>query len=262
MYRRSNGAVATIRCRGTLGKSSSCCRQCTQFLIDCCIWLTNHPSHQKHSCSNDKVWLWPWWPASLCHLFKAVTWWALGTTNGSKSLVLPLDIECKYKDPWWIVKFWWFHRISWPSSLEAWFTRSAFKSVFFCAPTQSKTALSAGSSLWTLAQSITCICTCAWHAVTHTSCWVSTWCATPNVTPLRIDFTMSRFSWVITLLSMSATMLSCPFWYSSSKLNCARAPTHQWPVASRIGSSLCKLMGCYLSLPGRVDRAGTPWNVL
>ena len=109
MCRRSNGTVATIGYRDTFGKSPLCCRQSTQFLMDCCIWLII-PGHQKHSLSNDKVCSWPWWPASLWHLLQAATWWALGTTNSSKSLVLPLGIECRYKALWWITKFCRFHR--------------------------------------------------------------------------------------------------------------------------------------------------------
>ena len=143
MCKRSNGAVATIRCRGTLGKSPSCCRQHTQF----CIWLII-PGHQKHSHSNDKVWSWPWWSASLWHPFKVATWWALGTTNSSKSSVFPLGIECRYKAPWWVTKFCRFCKIIQPSSLEVYSARRAFKSVFFLSFSQSNTELSTGSSLW------------------------------------------------------------------------------------------------------------------
>ena len=122
--RRSNGAVATITCRGTLGKLPSCYRQCMQFLMDCCIWLII-PGQQKCSCSNDKVWSQPWWPASLWHPFKVATRWALGTTNSSKSSVAPLGIECRYKAPWWIKKFCQFCKIIWPSLLEVCSARRA-----------------------------------------------------------------------------------------------------------------------------------------
>ena len=94
--RRSNGAVATMGCRGTLDKLPLCCRQGMQFLMDYCIWLII-PGHQKHSLSSANVQSWPWWPASLWHPFKVVTQWAFGATNSSKSLVLPLDIEHRYK---------------------------------------------------------------------------------------------------------------------------------------------------------------------
>ena len=151
--KRSSGAVATIGCRGALGKLSSCCKQCMQDLMDCCIWLII-PSHQKCSHSKDKVWSWPWWPASLWHPFRVVTQWALGTTNIGRSLVSPLGIECRYKASWWIIKFCQFHKIHQPSLLEACSARSAFKSVFFCAFNQSKTALDMESSLWASAQSI------------------------------------------------------------------------------------------------------------
>ena len=244
--KRPIGAVATIRCRGTLDKSPSCCNQCMQDLIDCYIWLVI-PGHQKCSHNKDRVWLHPWWPTSLWHPFKAVTWWALETMKRRWSPVSPLGIEHRYKTPWWIVKFCWFHQISLPSSLEACSARSAFKSVFFYAFSQCNTVLNIGSSFWASAQSVTCICTRAWPMVTHTFCskqqlpstmagsWTSTKWADPNVPPLRIDLTVSWSSQVVTQLSASATVLSHPFWYSSSKLNCTRAPTDQWPVASRLG---------------------------
>ena len=58
-----------------------------QDLMDCCIWLAM-PGHQKHSCNKDRVWSHPWWPASLWHPFKVVTWWALGTMKSRKILSL------------------------------------------------------------------------------------------------------------------------------------------------------------------------------
>ena len=166
--KRSSGAVATIGCRSALDRLPSCCKQWVQYLIDCCIWL-DITGHQKCSLNKDKVQSCPWWPASRWHLFKAATWWALGTMK-SRSLVLPLGIECRYKAPWWIEKFCQFHRISLPSSLEVCSARSIFKSVCFCAFSQSKTVFNIASSLWALAQSVTCICSSAWLAVTRTSC--------------------------------------------------------------------------------------------
>ena len=41
----------------------------------------------------------------------------------------------------------------------------------------------------------------------------------------------------------SATVLSHPFWYSNLKLNCTRAPTHWWPVASRLGDDIMYVSG-------------------
>ena len=96
----------------------------------------------------DRVWSHPWWPAFLWHLFKVVTWWALGMTKSRRPLVSTLGIEWLYKAPWWIVKFCWFCKISLPSSLEACSARSAFKSVFFCAFSQFNTVLNIGSPLW------------------------------------------------------------------------------------------------------------------
>ena len=60
MCRRSIRAVATIGCRDPLGKLPSCCRQCMQFLMDCCIWLII-AGQQKYTLSSDKVGSWPWW---------------------------------------------------------------------------------------------------------------------------------------------------------------------------------------------------------
>ena len=213
--------------------------------MDCCIWLAM-PGHKKCSYNKDEVRLQPWRSASLWHPFKVATWWALGTMK-SRSLVSPLGIEHKHKAPWWIVKFCQFHKISQLSLLEACSARSNLKSVFFCAFSQFNTVLNIGSSFWASAQSVMCICTSTWPVVTRTSCskWqspsttvgllTSAWCTDPNATPLRIDLTVSGSSQVVTQLSVSTTVLSCPFWYSNSKLNCARALTHQWPVASRLG---------------------------
>ena len=168
--KRSMRVVATIRCWGTLDKLPSCCKQCVQDLMDCCIWLAM-PGHLKCSCSKDKVWLWPWWPASLWHPFKVVTWWALGAMKSRKSPVSPLCIECKYKAPWWIVKFCWFHKTSWPSSLEVCSARSTFKSVCFCAFSKSNTVLNSGSSLWAFSPVFNMhFYRCAACMATHTSC--------------------------------------------------------------------------------------------
>ena len=230
----------------TLGKLPSCCKHHTQDLMDCCIWLTI-PGHQKHYHNKDKVWSWPWWPTSLWQPFKVVTWWALGTTKSRRSSFLSLGIECRYRAPWWIMKFCQSCRISWPSSLEACCARSAFKSVFFCAFSKSRTWPNIGSPLWALAQSVTCICTSAQPVATCTSCskqWspltmagsqTSAQCAAPIDTPSRIDLTVLGSSQVVTQLSTFATVFSHPFWYSNSKLNHTRALTHQWLVASRLG---------------------------
>ena len=57
------GVVATMGHKGALGEPPSYWRQHMQALIDCLIWLAI-PGHQKHSHSKDKVWSWPWCPAS------------------------------------------------------------------------------------------------------------------------------------------------------------------------------------------------------
>ena len=239
--KRSTGVVDTVGCRGTLGKLSSCCKQCMKDCMDFCTWFII-PGHQKHSCNKDRVWSCPWWPASQWHPFRVTTQCALGTTKSRRSSVLPLGIEHRYKAPWWIAKFCWFCGISLSSSLEACSARSIFRFVCFCAFSQSKTVLNIRSSLRAFAQSVICIsinrqpvatcvsCSKCWSPSTTAGSWTWAWCVIPKVTPLRMDFTVSRSSWVVAQLSTSATVLSCPFWYSNSKLNYARAPTHQWPI--------------------------------
>ena len=244
--KRYRGAVATMGCKGALDKLPSCCKQNMQVLMDYCIWLVI-PSHQKCSCNRDRVWSGPWCPASPWHPFRAVTWYAFGTMKSRRSSLLPLGIKCRYRAFWWIVKFCQFCKISQPSSLEVCSPKSVFRSVFFWASNQSKTALSTGSSLWASGQSVTCFCTNMQPAATHTSCskswspsvmvgsWTSAQCTASRVTPLRIYLTMSGSRQVVTQLSISTTVLSSPFWYSNWKLNLARAPTHWWPVALRFG---------------------------
>ena len=195
------------------------------------------------------------------------TQWAFGTVKSRRSSVSPLGLECRYKAPWWTMNFCQLHRSSLPSSLEECSTRSAFKSVLFCAFSQFNTVLNIRSSFWALAQLVTCICTRAQPAVTCTSCsklqspstmagsWTSAWCADPKVTLSRIDFTVSGSRWVVTWLSAFTTVLSHPFWYSNSKLNHTRAPTHQWPIASRLGVIIMYVSGL-LSILTRKDWQG------
>ena len=168
--KRFNGMVATTGCRSTLDTLPSCCKQWAQDLIDCYIWLVKS-GHQKHSHNKDRVQSCPWWHASWWGPFKVVTQWALGTMKSRRSSVSPLGIEHRYKAPWWTMKICQLCRSSLPSLLEACSTRSAFKSVLFCAPSQFNTVLNIGSSFWALAQSVMCICTSAWPVVTHTSCF-------------------------------------------------------------------------------------------
>ena len=56
--KRSIGAVDTIGCRGTVDNLPSCCKQCEQVFRDFCTGSII-PSHQKCSCSNDRVQLCP-----------------------------------------------------------------------------------------------------------------------------------------------------------------------------------------------------------
>ena len=136
------------------------------------------------------------------------------------------------------MKFWQFLHTIWPSSLEACSPRSVLRSIFFLASNQCNTASSLGSSLWAVAQLVTHISTRTHPVVTHTSFSISwspstttgsspsaLWAA-PKVAPSRMDCMASRPRQVTIQLSMSATVLSHPFWYSNQKLNFARAPTH------------------------------------
>ena len=213
--------------------------------MDCCIWLVI-PGHQKCSCNRNRVQSWPWCSVSLWHPFRAVTQCTFGTTKSSKYLLSPLGVESRYRAFWWVIKFWQFLKISKPSSLEA----CCPKSVFFWASKQSKTMLSTESSLWASAQSVTCIWTYTHLAATHNSfsmpwspsttvgSWLSALWVAPGVTSSRTDLTMSGSRQVVIWLKTSAMVLSHPFWYSNWKLNLARAPTHQWPVASRLGAAM------------------------
>ena len=261
-----------IGCRGALDKLPSCCKQCTHVLMDCHIWQVIS-GHQKCSCNRDRVWSWPWCPASLWNPFRMVTQCTSGTTKSSRSSFSPLGIEHRYRAFWWIMKFCQFHKISWPSSLEACSLKSVFKSVFFWASNQSRTALSTESSLWASAQSVTCswtnthpVAACTsfsipWSPSTMAESWLSALWAAPRVIPSRTDHTMSGLRWVVIQLSTSAMVLLHPFWYSNWKLNLVRAPTHWWPVALRLGLSWYRLKDyCWSSL-GTVDMASTLWNV-
>ena len=177
----------------------------------------------------------------------------LGDHEEQEIFSLTLGIECRYRAPWWIVKFCHLCRIRLPSSMEVCSARSTFKSVCISAFSQSNTAFNIRSSVWAFAQLVTCISTSGWPAVMHTSSskhwslptmaglWTLALYTIPKVTPSRMDSTVLGSSQVVTQLSTSTTVLPCPFWYSNLKLNCARAPTHQWPIASRLGVDIIYL---------------------
>ena len=65
----------------------------------------------------------------------------------------------------------------------------------------------------------------------------------PRVAPSRTACMASESRCVVIRLSASATALSHPFWYSNWKLNFARAPIHQWPVASKLGVVIMYVRG-------------------
>ena len=129
-------------CRGTLDKLPSCCKQhvIRIWWIAASGWTI--PGHQKHSHNKDKVQMVALMTCiPMAPVQGSATQWALGTMNSRRSSVLSLGIECRYKAPWWIVKFCWFCKISQPSWLEVCSARSTFKSVFFCNSSQFRTAL-------------------------------------------------------------------------------------------------------------------------
>ena len=174
------------------------------------------------------------------------------------------------------MKFWQFLCTIWPSSLEACSPRSVLRSVFFLASNQHNTASSLGSSLWAAAQLVTCILTRTHPAATHTSFSIfwspstmagtspsALWVA-PKVTPSRTDCTASGPRWVVIQLSTSATVLSHPFWYCNQKLNLTRAPTHQWPVASKLGVVIIYIRGLLsvLTKKGWYNKYSLKWSVM
>ena len=127
--------------------------------------------------------------------------------------------------------------------------------VFFLASNQCNTASSTRYSLWAVAQSVTCISTRTHPAVTCTSfsrLWspstmagsypLALWVAL-KTTPSRTDHRAFVLRQVVIWLSTSATVLSRPFWYSNWKSNFARAPTHWWLVASKLGVVIIYVKG-------------------
>ena len=173
-----------------------------------------------------------------------------------RSSFSPLNIVHRYRAFWWTMKFCWFCKISWPSSLEACSPKSVFRSVYFWASNQSKTVLSTGSSHWASAQSVTCIWT-NMHPVAihgplapgygHPQLWwghkLLPYGQPPGVIPLRMHLTISGLRWVVIWLSASAMVFLHPFWYSNWMLNLTRPPTHLWPVASRLGVIIILVTG-------------------
>ena len=160
--KRSTGAVDTIGCRGTIDQLPSCCKQHEQDFRDFCTWLVI-PSHQKCSCSKDRVWSRPWWPASWWHPFRVATCSVpLGTMKSRRSSVLHIWASSGgTRPPWWIVK----NSVDSVRSvyLLHWGACSAKKHLQICLllcfqPVWHCTS-HVKSSLLALAQSVTCIST-------------------------------------------------------------------------------------------------------
>ena len=166
--KRSIGAVDTIGCRGTVDNLPICCKQCEQaFRVSVLgqsfpatrniptartgythtlddLHLSDTHSEQLHSV--------PWGPQRAGDLQFHL--WAS---------------KCRYKASWEIETFCQFHKISLCYSLEACSAKSVFRLVCFCTCSQSSTVLNVRSSLWALAQLVTCISTSGQPAVTCTS---------------------------------------------------------------------------------------------
>ena len=88
----------------------------------------------------------------------------------------------------------------------------------------------------------------SWSPLTTAGSSPSALWAAPKVAPSRTDCTASGPRRVAIWLSVSATVLSYPFWYSNWKLNFTRAPTHWWPVASKLGVVIIYVRGLLLVL--------------
>ena len=54
---------AQFRCRGTLGKLPSCFKQCMHRTWWIAASEYSFLATRSTLCNNDRVWLWPWWPA-------------------------------------------------------------------------------------------------------------------------------------------------------------------------------------------------------
>ena len=152
--RRSRGAVAMVGCKGALGMLPSCGRQHVQFLIACDIWMAL-PGHQRCSCSKNKVWSWPWCPAS-------------GDNHSEWHPDVPLGqqrVLNHHSPPWvWCIGRGLFGGSQNSGNQSAIHTRgmlsqSVFRSIFYWVSSQSNKLFSTGSSLCILAQSVTCIST-------------------------------------------------------------------------------------------------------
>ena len=166
--KRSIGVVDTIRCRGTLDKllhaASNVCRTLWisapdwSFLATRSVPATRtvygHTLGDLHLSGTQLEWQHsaPWGPQRADLQFCP---WAL--TTGTR----PPDELHNYANSC---------SISLPPSLEACFTRCVLRFVCFCTFSQSSTALNIVSSLWALAQVVTCISTNGQSAVTHTAC--------------------------------------------------------------------------------------------
>ena len=143
-------------------------------------------------------------------------------------------------------------RMAMPSSIMLWSPRRCLRSCTLWDEIHSIVILSMWCSFCAATQSITCKFThmwvaCTWTAVSSTClcilfvglshCWVmaSALPGLPVVTPSRMDFTASAFSFDATCLRASATALSLPFWYLMLNVNAVSNSTQWCQVVSKLG---------------------------
>ena len=132
--------------------------------------------------------------------------------------------------------------LTWPS---VWSSRRCLKSCTLWEEIHSITIVSIGSSCCTPTKSVTCkfmhVCAaCAWTAVSSTylcilslssvtnGSWPLALPVVPTVTPSRMNFTASVYSFDATWLRASAMALSLPFLHLMLNVNPAYAGWHQY----------------------------------
>ena len=103
---------------------------------------------------------------------------------------------------------------------------------FFWAVTQPVTCRSMHANWTWIAVSLKVLWICS-SALATSGPWASALSVAPTVTPSRMDFMVSAFSFEVILLRASVPTLSCPFWYSILSMNCPSDSTHQWCVSGQ-----------------------------
>ena len=96
---------------------------------------------------------------------------------------------------------------------------------------QSTTCISSSFATWTRASQLRCSCSSRSPSLVSASPLSDA----STIAPSSRDWMVCRLWLMGTRLSTSAAPVSAPFWYSSSNWNEPSTPTHQCPVASRLG---------------------------